>query len=207
MTQIILFRHGDKQKISHITNNSIGDKHNALTLEGIDQITKLGHTLQTRFPSLKNNPYIFSSPFTRSLQSAEIVRNILNIGQILVYPDLAEFYATTDFTQPKDVRERLYTQSMINPDWLPPQGKQTFNQAISKFKQTLIDIANQFPQPIILVSTHGGIVRNTVYSLNPSLKPSDKDIRDAKTALGGYTIFNLKNQVFTVDQFNIHDFL
>jgi len=58
-----------------------------------------------------------------------------------------------------------------------------------------------------LVSTHGGIVRNTVYSLNPSLKPSDKDIRDAKTALGGYTIFNLKNQVFTVDQFNIHDFL
>ena len=114
MTQIILFRHGDKQKFSSSSNNSIGDKYNSLTPEGINQITRLGSTLKHRFPDLKNNPYIFSSPFTRSLQSAEIVRHILNIDQILVYPNLAEFYPTTDFTQAKDIRDHLYAQSMID---------------------------------------------------------------------------------------------
>ena len=207
MTQIILFRHGDKQKFSSSSNNSIGDKYNSLTPEGINQITRLGSTLKHRFPDLKNNPYIFSSPFTRSLQSAEIVRHILNIDQILVYPNLAEFYPTTDFTQAKDIRDHLYAQSMIEPDWLPPQGIQTFNQAISKFKQTIFDIAAEFPQPTILISTHGGIIRNTVYSLAPQLRPADKDISEAKIALGGYTILNLDHHTLTVDQFNLHDFL
>lgn len=69
--KIILFRHGEKQKVD---SNNIDDKRNVkLTDLGIDQINKLGKVLSERFPLLNSSKMIYSSPYARAIQSGGLL--------------------------------------------------------------------------------------------------------------------------------------
>lgn len=205
MTKIILFRHGEKQKIDSVVAD---DKRSVnLTDLGIIQINQLGQDLIKKFPSLKSSSIIYSSPYTRAVQSAEIVKSILDIKNVAVVPEFGEFYASNNYQLSKEIRKEIQKKAMQNPDWISPETGLSLNDVISKFKNKIKEICQKDSSDLILISTHGGIIRNTVYSLNQELRPNNELIADAKIHEGGYTVLNFDGEDFTVDEFDIHNHL
>jgi len=205
MTKIILFRHGEKQKIDSVV---VDDKRSVnLTDLGISQINKLGQYLARNFPSLKSSLIIYSSPYIRAIQSAEIVKSILDIKNVVVVPEFGEFYASNNYQLPKEIRKEIQKKAMQNPDWISPETNTSLNNVISKFENKIKEICQKDSSDLILISTHGGIVRNTVYYLNPELRPNEELIADAKIHEGGYTVLNFSGEDFTVDEFDVHEYL
>lgn len=203
--KIILFRHGQKQRLE---SASFDDKNGvSLTDFGITQINKLGQTLAINFPSLKSSRFIYSSPYKRTLQSAEIVKSILNIKEIVIVPEFGELYAYTNFHDPLDFKKDFQARAMQNLDWVSPETHTSFKSLISNFLDKLKEISLNNSSEIILVSTHGGIIRNTIYSLDPKTKPNNDVIEQSKIHEAGYTVLNFDGQNFTVDQFDVHDYL
>ena len=203
--KIILFRHGEKQKTeSKITS----DKHGVeLTDLGINQITKLGYILQQRFPQLINSSIIYSSFYRRSIQSAEIVQKILNIKKLTSFDEFSEFNAYSNYLNPKEIREHIQIYALQNPDWVPPETNRSLNQSISSFETKIRQLYQQTSDEYLVVSTHGGIIRNTVYRIDPKYHPGNDFIGSAKIHEAGYTVLNFDGQNFSVDQFDVHDFL
>ena len=203
--KIILFRHGEKQK----TESKIADDKNGVELTnlGINQITKLGNTLKQRFPQLNNSNTIYSSLYHRSIQSAEIVQKTLNIKNLVSLSEFGEFNAYNNYLNPKEIREHIQAFALQNPDWIPPETNISLNQAISSFEAKIRQLCQQTSVEYILISTHGGIIRNTVYSIDQKYRPSDELIAESKISEAGYTDLNFDSQNFSVDQFNVHDFL
>lgn len=203
--KIVLFRHGEKQRIE---STNLDDKKGvALTDLGISQINKLGQALAKSFPSLKSSQIIYSSPYKRSLQSAEIVKSILDIKEIAVVSEFSELMAYNNYQNPRDFRKHLQAIAMDNIDWVSPETNISFRTLISNFLNKLKEIYQKDSTKTILISTHGGIIRNTVYFLNPKIKPSADVIEDVTISEAGYTVLDFDGQNFTVDQFDVHDYL
>lgn len=203
--KIVLFRHGEKQKIDSVVAD---DKRSVnLTDLGIIQINKLGQYLNENFPSLKSSLIIYSSPYTRAIQSAEIVKSILDIKNVFVIPEFGEFYASNNYQLSKEIRKEIQKKAMQNPDWISPETNTSLNSVISEFKNKIKEICQKDSSDLILISTHGGIIRNTVYSLNQELRPDNELIVDAKIHEGGYTVLNFDGKDFTVDEFDVHNYL
>jgi broad specificity phosphatase PhoE len=205
MTKIILFRHGEKQKIDSVVAD---DKRSVnLTDLGISQINKLGQYLARNFPSLKSSLIIYSSPYTRAIQSAEIVKSILDIKDTVIIPEFGEFYASNNYQSPKEVRKEIQKKAMQNPDWISPETNISLNNVVLEFRNKIKEICQKDLSDLILISTHGGIIRNTVYSLNQELRPNNELIADAKIHEGGYTVLNFDGKNFSVDEFDAHGHL
>jgi broad specificity phosphatase PhoE len=203
--KIILFRHGEKQRIE---STLLDDKKGVgLTDFGIIQVNKLANALSKNFPSLKSSSIIYSSPYKRTLQSAEIIKSVLNIKEIITVPEFGELMAYTNYQNPKEFRKHLQGLAMQNLDWVSPETNNSFKNLISDFLNKLKEISSQNSSEIVLVSTHGGLIRNTVYFLDSKIKPSDDLIEEAKIHEAGYTILNFDGQNFTIDKFDICDHL
>lgn len=203
--KIILFRHGEKQKVDSV---NIDDKRAVkLTDLGIIQINKLGKALSERFPILNSSKKIYSSPYARAIQSGEIVKSILNIESMVLIPEFGEFYASNNYSLSKEVRNEIQEKAMQNPDWISTETGFSLNDEILKFKNKIKEICLENQNDLILISTHGGIIRNTVYSLKPKLRPNNDVILDSKIHEGGYTVLDFDGQNFTVDEFDVHNHL
>lgn len=97
--KIILFRHGEKERVS----NTKGDISIVrLTDNGINQINKLGRVIYEKFPELINCSTIYSSLYARSLQSAQIVQSVLNIKEVVQIPEFGEFTAYNNYQNSKE---------------------------------------------------------------------------------------------------------
>lgn len=204
--KIILFRHGEKQK----SNGSVYiDDHRGVKLTdlGIEQVNKLGNILAKRFPVLKSFEVIYSSPYGRTIQSGEIVKSILNINKIVVIPEFSEFFATDNYSLPKEERQKMQTKAMQNPDWMSPDIGFSLNQKVEKFKNKIKEICQKSKTELVLISTHGAIIRHMVYSLEPKLRPSKEIITDSKIHEAGYTVLNFDGENFKVEEFDVHDYL
>jgi len=203
--KIILFRHGEKQTINP---GSAGDKSLVhLTDTGIRQVEELGTVLFQKFPQLINYPVIYSSIYARSIQSAQIIQSILGIKEVIQIPEFGEFIAYNNYQNSKDFREHLQLTAIENPNWVSPETHTSLNQTISTFENKLKEVCQKSSDGLVLISTHGGIIRHTIYSLDSKHRPSHDFIQAAKIHEAGYTILNFDGQNFSVDQFNVHDFL
>ena len=203
--KIILFRHGEKQKTDSVV---VDDKRSVhLTDLGVVQINQLGQALAKNFPTLKYSQTIYSSPYTRAIQSAEIVKSILDIKNIEVVPEFGEFYASNNYQLPKEIRKEIQKKAMQYPDWISPETNTSLNSVVLEFKNKIKEICQKDSSDLILISTHGGIIRNTVYYLNKELRPNNELIADAKIHEGGYTILNFDGKDFTVDEFDVSNHL
>lgn len=196
--KIILFRHGEKQEST--STETYVRRSVCLTPVGISQIETLGGKLKLLFPKLVGSEHIYSSPYTRTVQSAEIIRNILNIREIISIQELEEFYPIDDYRQKKDYRQGLMKKALINPEWIGPNGK-SLKTTLDDFESFLRNIPEL---NIAIVSTHGALIRNLVYKLNPKLRPSDEEILHSGIKEGGYTLLEIVNNDIKVIEFNIY---
>ena len=196
--KIILFRHGEKQE-STSTDTDVR-RSVCLTPVGISQIEALGGKMKLLFPRLIGSEHIYSSPYTRTVQSAEIIRTILNIREIIPIQELEEFYPIDDYKQKKDYRQGLMKKALLNPEWIGPNGK-SLKTSLDDFENFLRTISEQ---NIAIFSTHGALIRNFVYRLSPELRPSDEKILHCGINEGGYTLLELSNNVIKVIEFNIN---
>jgi broad specificity phosphatase PhoE len=195
--KIILFRHGEKQK-SESTDDNIR-RSVCLTPKGIKQIKALGEHLKTQFPKTFGIDCIYTSPFTRTVQSAEIIREILSIKEIIPVQELEEFYPIDDYTMEKEYRQELMKKALINPEWIGPNGK-SLKTSLDEFESFLRNVP---ASNIAIVSSHGALIRNLVYRLSPELRPPDEEIVHSGIKEGGYTLLEVKNNVIKVVEFNI----
>lgn len=202
--KIILFRHGEKETKSD-TNGDVSIIH--LTNNGINQVKKLGQVLAKKFPQLKKYPVIYSSIYTRSIQSAQIVQSILKIKEVVQIPEFGEFIAYNNYKNPKEIREGIQLKAVQDPNWISPETHLSLNQNIAIFTDKIKEIISKNHGEYVLISTHGGIIRHTVYSLKPEFRPSNDFIQQSKIHEAGYTILNYDGNHFSVDKFNIYDFL
>lgn len=204
--KIILFRHGEKQKSDGSVNI---DDHSGVKLTdlGVEQVTKLGHILVKRFPELKNSEVIYSSPYARTIQSAEIVSSILKIKKMKIIDDLGEFFATNNYYLPSVERQKIQEKAMKNPDWISPDTGFSLNQIIEIFKKSIIKICQKSKSDLVLISTHGAVIRHLVYRLKPKLKPIKKMIFESKIHEAGYTVLSFDGKKIKVEEFDIHDYL
>lgn len=203
--KIILFRHGQKQQPDLSRHSDRKDVF--LTPKGIDQITLLGKALKTRFPTLVSSKIIYSSHYSRAIQSADIIKSILNIKTSQVVPEFGEFMAYTNYQSPKEFRQQIQERAMQHPDWISPETKTSLNNVLSNFQKKLIEIYKKSHPEFVLIASHGGIIRNFVYTLEPKFRPPKGHLETAKIHEAGYTIIDFDSQKFTLDQFDVHDFL
>jgi broad specificity phosphatase PhoE len=204
--KVILFRHGDKQK-SNGSANIDDHKGVKLTDLGVEQVIKLGNILAERFPVLKNAKVIYSSPYARTIQSAEIVSAILKIQKIEIVNELGEFFATDNYLLSKEERHKMQEKAMQNLDWVSPDIGFSLNQKIERFKKTIKEICQKSKSGLVLISSHGAIIRHTVYSLETKLRPSKELIANVKIQEAGYTILDLDGENLKLEAFNVHDYL
>ncbi|MDD4785347.1 MAG: histidine phosphatase family protein [Candidatus Shapirobacteria bacterium] len=203
--QIILFRHGEKQRPNLSIFSDVKDVY--LTKTGIVQIEKLGQALRKKFPSLIASHIIYSSHYTRAIQSADIIKSILEIKRSEIVPEFGEFIAYTNYQNPYEIRQHIQEMAMQNPEWISPETKTSLNQVISSFQLKITEIYHQSHPDLILIATHGGIIRNFIYSLEPKFRPADNLIAESKIHEGGYSILDFDGQTFSVIEFDVHDHL
>ena len=203
--KIILFRHGEKHRPDLANCSDVNDV--CLTDLGNIQINKLAKTLKENFPFLISSDVIYSSPYTRAIQSAKIVQSVLNIKENIIVPEFGEFMAYTNYQNPYEIRQHIQEMAMQNPDWISPETNFSLNNILSNFKTKIISIFNEKHPDFLLIASHGGIIRNFVYSLESKFRPNDELIAESKIHEGGYTLINYDGKNFSVDQFDVHDHL
>ena len=73
-------------------------------------------------PKYKDLEYIHTSPFPRTIQTAEIVRN--QLGVLELKPDIIfkEIYGIDDYEVPLDERRAAHRNAFLNPDNINPSG-------------------------------------------------------------------------------------
>ena len=200
--KIFLIRHGDKQKVE--STDSATKRSVALNQLGIKHIEILSDYLVKNYPELQGLECIFSSPFPRTVQTAEILRNRLGMKEIKLFPLLEELYPTNDYSLSKEARNEMFRQAMNNID-LVSEDKTTFRQRIQAFLSFLSD--NYQENSMMLISTHGALIRNTVYLLFPELKPPLEKILESGIHNGGITILDYDGKKFSLEKFDFVDHL
>ncbi len=202
--KIILFRHGEKETTSD-PNGDISIIH--LSNNGVNQVKKLSKVLSEKFTQLKNYPVIYSSLYARSIQSAQIVQSFLHIKEVVPVSEFGEFIAYNNYQNSKEIRESIQLQAVQNPNWISPETNQSLSQNINFFTDKIRELCSKSSGDFVLISTHGGIIRHTVYSLKPEYRPNNDFIQQSKIHEAGYTILDYDGNNFSVDEFNVYDYL
>jgi len=194
--KIFLVRHGDKQKIK--STDFFVKRAVSLNQTGIQQVEELAHFLRENYPIVLKTKHIFSSIFPRAIQTAEILRRDLKLEEIKIMSVLGELYATDDYTITKEIRNEMFRHAMIDIDFVPDTKisfRTRIEELIKFFKQQYRE-----DTPLI-VSTHGALIRNTIYFLFPNTKPSADKILESCIQNGGVTILNYDGNKFELERF------
>ena len=198
--KFILTRHGEKQ---HVESIRYEDYFNAsLSETGIGQIQLLANYLKTKFPELVRQKYVYSSHMPRSIQTAEILRQIIGTKEIFIYSALQEFFGSNTMSLPMDERRAIHLKALENPDFVPADVGRSFNQALSDFRVCLELIAKENQNEYILISGHGMITRCFIYTFAPELKPAPEVFFENGSKAGGYSVVEYKNGKFSLLEYN-----
>lgn len=200
--KIFLVRHGDKQvteSTDRLMKNSV-----LLSQLGIKQVEALSEYLKNNYSQLQGQECIFSSLIPRAVQTAEILRSNLKIKEIILSPALIEYYPTTNFSLSKEIRNEMYRQTMNDID-LIPDIKVSFRTGILSLLNFIKD--NYRGDNSILISSHGALIRNSIYFLFPEYKPPLDKILESGIHNAGVTILNYDGQNFSLEKFDLADHL
>jgi broad specificity phosphatase PhoE len=160
---IIIFRHGEKQETTE-SNDVEVNRNVALSQNGINQIEKLADYLYLNHPDLIGLKYIYSSPFPRTIEGAEIVRRKLKIEEIKSEIVLKEIYGAKDYSFPPAKRKEMHEFALRNFDFINETGysyRQRANEVLDFFKKKYFESVGK-----MLISGHGGIIRAIIRAID-----------------------------------------
>jgi len=200
---IFLVRHGQKQQP---VATDLGLRSPVcLTKKGVVQVDLLSQFLLERYPNLEKLDYLYSSPLPRAVQSAEILRSRLDIGEIRLLPILEEFSVTDGYSKPKLEQDELLCRSMVDIDFVPPNGislRSRLDEVLGFFQDRVIKGDSN-----LLISSHGVLIRNLVYYLFPEYKPQPVNILKTKIHSGGLTVFGYDGERYDLRCFDMAEHL
>lgn len=143
MSRFYLIRHGDKQK-------TIGNP--PLSELGIKQAELTGEHLK----SLQIKA-IYSSPFLRTFQTAEIISNFFNLP-ITKDPRLRERINWGDLPgQSFEEFVEMWNKTSYERDYIPPVGDSSVNSG-KRMTEFLKEAHNQHKDGDFIVVSHGGVI-------------------------------------------------
>lgn len=197
--KFILFRHGDKQLFKE--NSEILEERmsRCLSTEGITQIKKLSNFFKTQYPELQGQKIIYSSPWPRAIQSAEIVRGILNISEIQTYSEFKEFHPIEKEKMTIEERSKWQKKAAQNPNQIIPELNKSPIQIVESFLQRLKSIQKINKTNIVLISTHGISIRKIIKFLDKNI---NTDYKKIKMIPSSHSTIELINNKFKVITFN-----
>ncbi|MDD4937617.1 MAG: phosphoglycerate mutase family protein [Candidatus Shapirobacteria bacterium] len=193
--KIFLIRHGEKQKsnsVEHLIHKKL-----FLTAQGRKQIKLLANFLRKEYPQLKNLKTIYSSPILRASETSEILKEILNIKTIKFLKLIEEFDIDKKYYISKEIYFKFKEKALINRDFDP-----LIKNILDFFHQKFLDHDQN-----LLISTHGALIRNTIYYLFPQMRPSSDKILESAIYNGGLTILDYNGKDFKLDKFDFADYL
>ena len=150
--QILIFRHGEKQK----RINSLNTEENrsiCLSEKGIQQIEELSREIHDTLPEFIGLKQIYSSTFPRTIQSAEIVRHILSIKVIRSNIVFKELYAFESYSLQKEKQRELHRYALENLGYITSCGYSFGDRAIEALNFIKVLYPNQ---DICTCRTHKG---------------------------------------------------
>lgn len=158
--KLYLFRHGETDwnkefKIQGRTDNPLNKK-------GLQQASATALILQDR-----GIEYIYSSPLTRAIQTAEALKNLIDVN-IQIVEDLIEGdFGSIEGLNSKDVENRLECQSINEGgDINEATGGESEKYMTERVLNAIIDICNSTPFDTIGISSHGHVLRNVLEACN-----------------------------------------
>lgn len=194
---IFLTRHGQKQ------DSAAGDlslrSPVCLTKLGITQVENLSVYLLQTHPELRELEKLYSSPIARTIQTAEILRSRLAIGEISLEPALEEISISGDESVPQKEQKEILRHCLLDNNYVPPNHisiRTRLDEVLSFFKTRIAEGDKN-----LLVSSHGVLIRSIVYSLFPENKPSSTNILNSNIPNSSLTIINFDGQRFNLKCF------
>jgi probable phosphoglycerate mutase len=168
MTEFILVRHGETDWNRENRWQGFADIH--LNDNGRQQAHAAAHAL--RGVALQA---VFTSDLVRAYETACIMT--ADLGLPLQTDERLREICVGDWEglTTKDIRDRdLETyerlQTMPFMEWRPPNGESR-GEVVARASAALADYSARYPEGLILVVTHGGVIRSLVYYLiNPELE-------------------------------------
>lgn len=198
--RFVLTRHGEKQKID--SPKYIDHFNVCLTEKGIEQITELGNFLKSKYPELVGQEFLYCSTMPRSIQSGEILRNIIGLKKLTTNGELREFFGTNNYALPSEERRRLGILALEHKDLVPKDVGRSLNQAIESFRTTLKSIADTNKNELVLIAGHGLINRYFIYTFAPELEPEAEVTFENGSKEGGYSIVEYVDGKFSLVEYN-----
>lgn len=199
--KFILTRHGEKQKIN--SPKYIDHFNVCLTEKGIEQIITLGNHLKIKYPGLIGQEYLYCSNMPRSIQSGEILRNIIGLKKLTVLPEIREYFGTISYELTSEERRELGIQAIKNKDLVPKDVGHSLNQSIKWFRATLRNIAETNKNELILIAGHGLINRYFIYTFAPDLEPKPEETFENGSKEGGYSVVEYVGGKFSLVEYNM----
>jgi broad specificity phosphatase PhoE len=158
----ILFRHGEsKPNIDKLVCSDIknGEKmENGLTVVGSKQVFQSIEDLKLSFKSFNSKIIIISSPFSRALQSASILKDGLEISHDCIQVDsrLSERYFGMYEGKQNSIYSEVWKQDETHTDF--GDGVETPLQVHDRVGDLIIELENRFINTTIILVSHGDTI-------------------------------------------------
>ncbi|KKM45352.1 histidine phosphatase family protein [Rathayibacter toxicus] len=161
MTQLILVRHG--QTDWNVTRRFQGKSDIPLNRFGHSQARAVARLLADRTWDA-----VVASPLRRACDTGAIIARALGLDEPLVLPGLVErSYGEAEGM----TRDELITAYSGGVEGGLIPGCETRSQVTARASAALRDIAERFPDGMVIVVTHGGVIGSLLRSLSDNAVP------------------------------------
>lgn len=195
MKELYLIRHGDSEKYD-ISGNMFDDKTRGLSEKGIVEIITLAEHLRDSDAKVS---IIFSSPFARTIETAQILSSILNSPST----EISDLIGEADFgTLPKDKETLKRVQYGYDVQSIEQAGGETIKEIENRVNIFLDKISNLNEQRIAIVSH--GLTLSVMAQLLQQLDRTFENIQVIETGDYGYFLVDEESNMVAVSfQINV----
>ncbi|MEF2979251.1 histidine phosphatase family protein [Subtercola sp. YIM 133946] len=185
MTYLALVRHG--QTDWNLAKRIQGSTDIPLNATGRAEAKHTAETLASR-----HWDGILTSPLGRAVETAEIIANVLDLGEPVAVPGLVErHYGEAEGLDFDELHRRFPAQSVV-------PGRETHSQVRRRVHDALIAAADERPGQSLIVVCHGGVISSLVRFATDGARPR----ADERIPNGSVHYFTYIDGRLRLDEFN-----
>ena len=163
MIKLYLFRHGETDWNKENKMQSRAD--NLLNSKGLEQAKITAQILKD-----KNIEHIYSSPLKRAIQTADALKNIVNIDieiiEDLAESDLSVFDGLNIDLFEERIKNGYYKKITGTDNFLEAMGCESDEHIKKRIFNAILTICKKTPYKTIAISSHGNILKKLLIQCN-----------------------------------------